>query len=326
MEKEFTTQPENQGQRLDKFLAEVLADITRSQIQKLVKEGLVSVNHKPAKVHHFLKTGDIITINEEQSDTKSITNSLPAYQPISLLPKVIFENNDYLVLEKPCGLLVHATEKNETDTLVDWLLKKYPEMEKVGENKYRAGILHRLDKDVSGVMVVAKNDRAFEHLKQQFKDRKVKKEYLALVYGRLPQETGEIDLPIGRGREGQFVAHPKSGQEKFQADDRLAKTKYQLLEQIKDYSFLLVQILTGRTHQIRVHFSAIGHPIVGDQIYKPKKQFLHLFSQRIKVVDPGRIFLHSTRLGFIDLNGQWVEFESPLPSTLTDFINEKKQR
>ncbi|OGY47898.1 MAG: hypothetical protein A3J62_00755 [Candidatus Buchananbacteria bacterium RIFCSPHIGHO2_02_FULL_38_8] len=322
MSKNIIIQQKNQGQRLDKFLNEKIKDKSRSQIKKMIKQGLVLVNGQPAKVHHFLKTGDEITFQQlSRRRDWPIAPSGDSYL-IKTAPKIIFEDKNFLVIEKPIGLLVHPTGKNEKDTLVDWLVKQYPEIEKVGEQKYRAGIIHRLDRDVSGLMVVAKTNAAFTHLKEQFKNRMVKKEYLALVYGHLTQAAGEIDLPIGRNKKGQFVAHPRQGTDKFQAEDKIAKTKYQVVEYIKDYTLLKVQILTGRTHQIRVHLSALGHPILGDQIYRPKKKFFHFLRRKIKVVDPGRIFLHSSKIGFYNLNNQWVEFTSPLPKKLNDYLNE----
>lgn len=313
----------NQNQRLDKFLTEKLKEESRSKVKKMIKHGLVLINNKPAKVHQFLKLQDEITVlpDIETKAETSVTNQ-EAKPPAE--PKIIFENDNFLVLDKPDGLLVHPTDLNEPGTLVEWVHQKYPEIEAVGEYQYRGGIIHRLDKDVSGIIVIAKNDQAFYHLKEQFKQRLVKKVYTALVYGRLSQEAGEIDLPIGRNKEGQFVAHPRRGAEKFSVKDKVAKTKYKVLEYIKDYTLLEVQILTGRTHQIRAHLSAIGHPILGDQIYKPRKNFLHLFQHKVKVINPGRIFLHSTQIGFNNLNNDWVEFTSPLPRELTKFLDDSR--
>ncbi|MFA6410107.1 MAG: RluA family pseudouridine synthase [Candidatus Buchananbacteria bacterium] len=310
--------------RLDKFLAEKLKTQSRSQIKKMIEAGFVLVNDRPTTVHRFLKVADKISLIEKKEEPKKITNTKKALAP-KIEPSVIFENSDFMVLDKPAGLLVHPTERNETDTLVDWLLKKIPGIEKVGEQKYRAGIIHRLDKDVSGIMIVAKNNQAFEHLKDQFKKRKVQKQYIALVYGPVEQSEGEIDLPIGRNKEGQFVAHPKKGTDKLQDQDKLAKTQYKVLEYLKDYTLLEVKILTGRTHQIRAHLFAINHPILGDSIYKPKNKFLHFLRKKIKVVDPGRIFLHSQKIGFSDLLGQWLEFNSPLPKILQSYLDELKK-
>jgi len=351
MSKIITITSENQGQRLDRFLNERLSDQTRSQIKKMIKKELILVNDQPTKVHHFLKPGDRIKIppspptGEFGEASKNAAKGLqPTYHadlfaealakaeaPSSreakadlLLPKIIHETPDFLVLEKPAGLLVHPTAKGETDTLVDWLLQKYPAIKNVGEQNYRQGIIHRLDKDVSGIMVVAKTQTAYLHLKEQFKNRLVKKEYLALVYGHLTQREGEIDLPIGRSKEGQFVAHPRRGKDKFQNQDKVAKTKYKVLEYIKDYTLLSIQILTGRTHQIRAHLCAIGHPILGDLIYQPKKPFFHFLRRKIKVVDPGRILLHSQKIGFYNLDSRWVEFTSPIPEELASFLNNQK--
>ncbi|MDD2807324.1 MAG: RluA family pseudouridine synthase [Patescibacteria group bacterium] len=311
----------NNGDRLDKFLTEKLKNQTRSQIQKLIKNGGVLVNGKTVNVHRFLRIDDEISFVEVTKIEPPIVKARPT---VMLEPKIIADEIDFLIVEKPAGLLVHATNQAEKNTLVSWLLKKYPEIAGVGEEKNRDGIIHRLDRDVSGVMAIAKNQAAYDHLKKQFKDRQVKKEYLALVYGRLPQTQGEIDLPIGRNKDGQFVAHPWRHQLKLDAKDKVAKTKYKVLEYLKDYSLLEVTILTGRTHQIRAHLSAIGHPILGDQIYKPKREIFNFLRRRIKVVDPGRIFLHSQKIGFNDLTNNWQEFTAPLPKILNDFLNEKR--
>lgn len=328
MTEPILAQPKDHGKRLDVLLTETLSDLTRSQIKKLVQRGGVTINGKPAKVHQFLKVGDVITVNdtlpEEKSEVAAEETSLQrAPAPI---PVILFENNDYLVIEKPTGLLVHATERGETDTLADWLYARYPDIKNVGEHSYRAGIIHRLDRDVSGVMVIAKNQAAFKSLKEQFRTRKVKKEYVALVYGHVLKQSGSIELPIGRNRDGQFVAHPRRGILKFQNQDRVAKTDFTVLEYVQDYTLLSVRIHTGRTHQIRAHLSAVGHPILGDKIYKPRKRNFNFLRQKIKVVDPGRIFLHSVTIGFNDATGEWQEFTSPIPSILNQFLNDKRKK
>ncbi len=322
----FTATQADAKKRLDKFLTEKLKEQSRSQLKKIIKQGLVTINGKPASVHQFLKENDVIYFDEtkRQAEAKNASPILAADKPAPV-PKIIFEDNNFLVLEKPAGLLVHPTEKNEKNTLVDWLIKNYPAIEAVGEQKYRAGIIHRLDRDVSGTMVVAKTNAMFNHLKNQFKKRLIKKEYTALVYGHMTKHEGEIDLPIGRSKDGKFVAHPRLGQEKFSDNDRTARTKYQVLEYIRDYTLLKVEILTGRTHQIRAHLSAIGHPILGDRVYKPKKRIFHFLWKKIKVVDPGRIFLHSLKIGFYDLDNNWRDFESTLPEKLNSYLNEIKK-
>jgi len=320
----FITKEKESAMRLDKFLAEKLTNESRSQIKKMIQDGLVSVNGQIAKVHRFLKPKDEIIISKKTSLDNKIIKTAKKKKSPKLTPKIIFEDNDFLVLEKPSGLLVHPTAKGETDTLSNWLVKKYPTIKNVGEHKYRAGIIHRLDRDVSGIMLATKTQAAFSHLKEQFKKRAVKKQYFALVYGETKPEE-EINLPIGRNKDGQFVAHPRHDRIKFQSDDKIAKTRYQALEHIKGYTLLNVEILTGRTHQIRAHLSAIGHPILGDEIYKPKKKFFHSLRQKIKVVDLPQIFLYSARIGFFDLQHQWREFNQPLPKKFKDYLNEIKK-
>lgn len=316
----FTVKEKEVGQRLDVFLTKKIKNKTRSQIKKLLQDGQILINDQNAKVHQFLKLDDKITIKKLETDKiEEIKEDTKIIEP-----GIIFENSDFLVIDKPVGLLVHPTDKGEKNTLVAWLIQKYKGIERVGESKYRAGIVHRLDKDVSGVMVVAKNNKTYNHLKTLFKNREVTKHYTALVYGKTSEEQGEINLPIGRNKEGQFVARPLQGAEKFDEKDKVAKTTFKVIEYIKEYSLLDVEILTGRTHQIRAHLSAVGHPIIGDQIYKPKKKFFNLLRTKIKVIELPRIFLHSTKLGFIDLKGEKQEFHSPLPQELTEFLNEQK--
>jgi len=319
-------------QRLDRVLNELISEQSRSQIQKMILRGEIVVNGKVVPVHHFLKTGDTI----EQVAVKAEERREATTEPSLVLePTVLYEDADFLVLEKPSGLLVHPTEKNEPHTVSGWLQQRYPEIVTVGEHSYsprlrsgeagRAGIVHRLDREVSGVMLAARSQQAFNSLKEQFKQRMVKKEYTTICYGHLPEPKGRIELPIGRNRYGQFVAHPRRHRQKFNTDDKVAITDYEVLEYVKDYTVARIRILTGRTHQIRVHLSAIGHPILGDLTYKPKKQFIKFFSRRVKVIAVNRIFLHSTTIGFTDLAGQWKEFTSQLPDEMTTFINERKK-
>lgn len=316
-------QTEDLEKRLDKFLTEKLEDKTRSQIKKMLKSGQVLINGKVAKVHQFLKSNDEIKIETETIAEKE--KPLPTEEKM-IEPKIIFEDENYLVIDKPVGLLVHPTDKQEKNTLVDYVVKKYPTVSEIGEQPNRSGIVHRLDKDVSGVMVVAKTKEAYASLKEQFKNRTIKKNYLAVCYGKANKEQGEILLPIGRNKEGQYVAHPFKDNEKFQDNDKFAKTHYKVLKYVKDYSVFDVEIFTGRSHQIRAHLSAVGHPILGDKIYKPKKKFFTFLHRRIKVLALPRIFLHSTRLGFKDLNDKFVEFKSPLPQEITNFLNEQKTK
>lgn len=296
----------------------MLPDTSRSQIQKRIQNGEILVNHQVVKVHHFLRTGDqIIILEKPKYEQPTIKESSPSLQQ----PRLLFEDEHYIIVDKPAGMLVHPTEKQETNTLFHWLIQHFPEIKQIGGETYRAGIIHRLDRDVSGVMAAARSYEGFLHLKQQFKERKVKKIYLALVYGQMPHNSGKIDIPIGRNKEGKFVAHPRWGKRKLQEKDKTAYTLYEVKKTYKNYSLLSVQILTGRTHQIRIHLSAVGHPIVGDREYGPKKNFFHTFFRKIKVIHSPRLMLHSTQLGFLHLDQTPREFISPLPHDMEAFLN-----
>jgi 23S rRNA pseudouridine1911/1915/1917 synthase len=250
---------------------------------------------------------------------------------------ILYEDDDFLVLEKPAGLLVHPTKYQKEKTLVDWLFKKFPEIKNVGE-KERPGIIHRLDKDVSGLMVVAKTKAAYEHFVKQFSENKVKKEYLALVYGQPPEEKGFIDLPIGRTKKGKLIAvryrkgiklekpaiteyeiisRTHADLTRTNAEEIISQTqaKQDQRKSASNFTLLKVKPLTGRTHQIRIHLASIGCPIVGDKNYLPK----HLITQAPKCLN--RIFLHASYLGFYDLKGNWREFRSELPEELKNFLS-----
>ncbi|MEI6288416.1 MAG: RluA family pseudouridine synthase [bacterium] len=317
---------EGQGQRLDKFLTNAWPEKSRSQIQKNIKEGLILVNKKESAVHYFLKENDVVSvvtvkkINPEEKiktptkpkATKKTKNEL--FKEI----KIIEDNDDFMIIEKPAGLLVHPTEKQENDTLVDWLLVKYPELKKIGEDPQRPAIVHRLDKDVSGLMVIPKNQDAFDYFKSQFKGRQLTKKYLALVEGEVEREEGEINFPIGRSKnkDGLYAAKPMSQKND---KDKTALTRFKIAQRFKNYTLLEVEILTGRTHQIRVHLLAYGHPIVGDSLYLPRHKNIKVLKHPLN-----RIFLHAFFLSFIDLKSQKQEFTSPLPETLNNFLKNLK--
>lgn len=246
-------------------------------------------------------------------------------------PQIIFEDNNYLIINKPAGLAVHGGGNITEPTLVDWLINYYPKIKKVGEDLSRPGIVHRLDKDVSGLMVIAKTQAAFLNLKNQFKDREINKEYLALVYGQLSNEAGEINFPIKRSSQGHKMAalplkadellsrrHPKDRDRGnisgiFKA--REALTEFQVIKKLINYTLVRVKIKTGRTHQIRVHFFAYGHPLVGDNVYFTKKTKI-----QNKKLALNRVFLVACSLSFFDLNDKKMEFTIDLPPELMSFI------
>lgn len=292
--------PEEKGERLDKVLTKRLAPLTRSQVKRLIEGGRVTRNGKPATVHAFVSEGDTIHIISEE-------------EVVAALPEipVVAETDEFVVINKPAGLLVHqASVTKQEPTLVDWLVKRYPEIKSVGVS-LRPGIVHRLDRDTSGLMVVAKTPAMFEHLKKQFAERLVKKTYIALVHGRLRQDEGEINQPIGRSRNtGRMAVRPHEAFEQ----DKPAVTKFQVIKRLrKPYTLIHAYPLTGRTHQIRAHFMAFGHPVAGDLVYTVKKQPTKLHM--------GRHFLHAETLQFTDLQGRSHEFTVPLPPDLQTFLD-----
>ncbi len=317
---QFTVKPADAGARLDKFLTTQLKDITRSQIQKFIKTGGVTVNGKTASVHQFLKTADIVAVSS--SLTRSVTDHpLPQGRGVRgegpPAPTIVYEDGDLVAIDKPAGLLVHPTDKQEPQTLTAWLLDRYPTLHEVGE-PHRPGIVHRLDRDVSGLMVVAKTPAAYQHLVEQFSQRRVHKTYAAVVYGMLNHSSGEITLPIGRSTTGKFVAHPAN--DASVATERDARTAYRVLTPADPYCLLEVKTTTGRPHQIRAHLAAIGHPIIGDREYGPSKPFHHTGKRKIKVVTLDRILLHVTGLQFTGPNGKLHTFTSSVPELFTEFM------
>ncbi|MEK9130227.1 MAG: RluA family pseudouridine synthase [Patescibacteria group bacterium] len=226
--------------------------------------------------------------------------------------EIIFENENFLIINKPAGLIVHPTTFKEEDTLVGFLIKHCPQIKNVGDDKnLRPGIVHRLDKDVSGLMVIAKTQEMFDFLKKQFEERKVKKEYYALVYGEVKEKKGIVDLAIGFSKRKSKIKMTVFSQNKSKS----AITEYEILQKFLKFTLLRVRIKTGRTHQIRAHLSFIGHPILGDKIYRNKG--LERKNKKIKL---DRIFLHSFKLGFFDINNKWIEFEKELPEELKEII------
>ena len=235
--------------------------------------------------------------------------------------EIIKETDEYIVVNKPAGMKVHADNLNrENNTLIDWLLKGYKDIKDIKDirdikgSEIRPGIVHRLDKDVSGVMVIARTQEMYDYLKKQFQEREVKKEYLALVHKQMKQDEGEVKTPIGRSQSGKLVAQSEKINE-----GRSAMTKYEVLKKYINYTLLQVEILTGRTHQIRVHLSSIGHPIVGDKLYET-----HDIRVKKKGVDLGRLWLYSAKLGFKDLHGEWVEYQVSMPEELKIFLDKIK--
>jgi len=299
------TYKKEEKQRLDKFLAEELVDFSRSKIQKMIKDGQIMVNDQSVSPHYNLKTDDKIII--DQKDNQDVTNIQKS--DLGIIPEIINETTDYLIINKPAGLIVHPALGIKEKTMVDWLLENYPKIKSVGENEDRPGIVHRLDKEVSGVMIVALSQKMFDHLKKQFRNHHVKKEYLALVHGKILCDEDVITFPLARSKiSGKMVAKPKG------EEGRDAITNFIVQKKLSRYTYIKVAILTGRTHQIRAHMQAYGHPVVGDTLYGNKK-----IKENIKL---DRIFLHAYLLGFADLSNTQQEFKLPIPKELNNILND----
>jgi 23S rRNA pseudouridine1911/1915/1917 synthase len=234
--------------------------------------------------------------------------------------ETIFENDDFLVINKPAGLLVHGGAHMDEDTLADMFARAYPQSAKVGDDPFRPGVMHRLDRDACGLMVLAKSQESFEHLKSQFKRRTVKKEYAALVHGSLPRDEVEIDFPIARkSGEGRMAALPRTVKGSANEDGRQALTFASVKKRFINFTLLDVSIATGRTHQIRVHLSALGYPLVGDRVYGSAKSKAKDAKNGL-----GRLFLAALKLGFQDRSGQEHEFSIPLPEDLQRMLSQIK--
>lgn len=298
------------GRRIDKFLQEGFKEYSRAFLQKLIKSGQIKINGKAVKQSHVLKEGDVLSVE------------FPEKEEISLEPDesvkfdVLHEDENVVVVNKPAGLTVHPSENQKSGTLVNGLLAKYPEIKNVGEDPLRPGIVHRLDKDTSGIMIVARNSETFTFLKSQFKERKTVKKYIALVAGDVKKESGTISLPIARKRSLPTKQAAVRSEKHIRGKIREAVTHYRVLRHltIDGKPFALVEAFpkTGRLHQIRVHFSAIGHPVAGDEKYGSKKivsidglnrQFLHAESLTINIPEKGE-----------------KTFEAPLPEELAKLL------
>jgi 23S rRNA pseudouridine1911/1915/1917 synthase len=228
----------------------------------------------------------------------------------------IYETDNYLIINKPAGLLTHGASHIKDESLSDQILSDYPDIKTVGEDPYRPGIMHRLDKLASGLLVIAKNQTTFSHLKQQFKKRLITKIYTALVYGQIEKDEGEINFPIQRSRKGyKMAALPLTAKGEPTIDGRCAITEFAVEKRYINYTLLKVKIKTGRTHQIRCHLSAYGHPIVGDDLYGTKKT-----REKNKKLNLDRLFLVARELSFKDLSGEIKIFKIDLPFKLKEFL------
>lgn len=285
------------GERIDSFVAAALTDLSRSAAQRLIAAGHVQVNGAATRAAYKVRAGDVVTVH------------VPPPQPVAIEPEplpldVVYEDGDILVVNKAAGMVVHPGAGNPSGTLVNAILAHCPDLQGIG-GELRPGIVHRLDKDTSGVLVVAKHDRAIRALQRQFKQRSVEKVYTALLIGNLAQDEGLIDAPIARHRvHRQRMAVVAKGKE--------ARTRWRVVARYRDarqrpYTLVDVHLLTGRTHQIRVHFAWLGFPLVGDVVYGPSRPPL----------DAPRQFLHARSLTVAHpVTEERMTFTAPLPEDL----------
>ena len=278
------------GTRLDSYLAEQLEGISRSYLQKLIGDQLILVNQKAVKSNYKIKTGDQLLVQ------------IPEAAPIAIQPEpmdldIVYEDSDLLIVNKPVGLVVHPAHGHYSGTLVNGLLAHCTDLSGIN-GKMRPGIVHRIDKDTSGLLMIAKNDLAHQHLAEQLKEHSIKRAYYALVQGVISEPAGLVDAPIGRhevDRKKMAVTFKNSKE---------ARTHYYVKERFARITFIECRLETGRTHQIRVHMAYLGHPLVGDPLYGTRKNNLDF---------PGQA-LHAYALGFVHpRTGEELYFEAPLP-------------
>jgi len=306
----YTVREGAQGLRLDAFLREQPdLDVSRAYVQRLIDAGLVLVNGSPSKPGYRVREGDVVEVD------------LPEPRPAELVPEdipldVVHEDEDVIVINKPRDLVVHPAAGHVSGTLVNALLKHCPDLAGIND-VVRPGIVHRLDKDTTGLMVVAKSDLAFRDLSLQIRQRKVSRRYLALVHGNLPPDTGTVEAPIGR--------HPTDRKRMavVERGSRRAVTHFVVKERFGVATLVEVTLETGRTHQIRVHFEAIGHPVVGDPVYGPQPPGLKLGNRRRGL---GGQALHAYRLGFFHPRSkEWLLLEAPPPADFKALLEALRQ-
>lgn len=294
--------------RIDSYLAEIDLDLSRSRIKKLIQDGMVCVDGNPVRPSLMLRGGEAVCVEiPPPASIEAVAEDLPL--------ELLYEDESIVVASKPQGLVVHPSPGHSSGTLVNALLHRCKNLSGIG-GALRPGIVHRLDKDTSGVLVVAKDDKSHRSLQEQFQGRSVKKTYLAVVLGSMP-DSGTIENPIGRSpknRKLMAVDAPRS---------RPAATKWKVLQPLACASLLEVDLLTGRTHQIRVHLSSIGHPIVGDAAYQGVKRARGVSDRKLRerLAREKHQLLHSWKLEFIHPSiGEKMKFQAPVPAAMIDLV------
>ncbi len=303
--KNIVVQPSEAGERIDIFLPKKTG-ITRSQIQRLITQGNVLINSKDVSQNYRLKSKDLISINIPDKETEGL---LP--EPIPL--DILYKDNHLVVVNKPAGMVVYPAAGHAHGTLMNALSYHCKKLTTVG-GPLRPGVVHRLDKDTSGVMVIALNDKAYYNLIEQFKHRTINRKYIALVYGNLREDEGEIALKIGRSESDRkkMSTRVRKGKE--------AVTRWKVLKRFGNATLVEARLGTGRTHQIRVHFASIGHPLLGDRTYGKK---VEIEAKTRKIILFPRQMLHAELLGFTHpATGAYLEFSSPMPEDMAERIND----
>ncbi len=289
----------NVGERLDSYLSNSLDEISRSAASKLIEKGLVFVNSKNVTKSYKICLGDQVELTmEDPVELDVIAENIKL--------DIVYEDDDLLVVNKPKGMVVHPAAGNYTGTLVNALMYHCKDSLSGINGVLRPGIVHRIDKDTSGLLIVAKNDTAHKHLAQQIKEHSFTREYITVVYGNVKNDNGTIDAPIGRHH---------TDRKKMCVTDKNSKhavTHYEVVERYSGYTMLRCKLETGRTHQIRVHMSYIGHPVAGDEVYGPKKVIKALKGQ----------CLHAQKIGFIHpTTNEYLEFSSEIPEVFSEFLH-----
>jgi 23S rRNA pseudouridine1911/1915/1917 synthase len=302
----FSIAPEHAGERLDRFIVSQLPELSRSRIQLLMDEGRVLVDGTPRKASHRISKGESVFVEIPPPSAAAVNE-----EPIPL--EILYEDEDVAVINKPAGMVVHPGAGAETGTLVSALLYRFGQKLSSVGGPLRPGIVHRLDKGTSGAILIARTEAAHKKLMEDFKDRRIDKTYVALLHGRIKGDRGSIELPVARDlrRRSRMTARRREGRE--------ARTDWRIRARLNGFSLIEADLHTGRTHQIRVHFSALGCPVVGDTLYGAPKQ------ERVRSIalPPfGRNFLHAARLSFDHpRSGERIEVRAPLPRELVEFLS-----
>lgn len=298
--KEFFTVENQEGERIDRYLSEELEDRSRSYIQKLIKENYVTVNQKPVKANYRLSLGDRLEIDLPEAKE-------PDIRPEDIPLDILYEDKDIIIVNKPKQMVVHPAPGHYSQTLVNALMYHCgPQLSGIN-GTMRPGIVHRIDMDTTGSLVACKNDLAHQSLSEQLKEHSIRRIYVAIVHGNIKEDEGTVNAPIGRHptERKKMSIHSRNGRE--------AITHYRVLERFGNYTYIQCELETGRTHQIRVHMASLGHPLLGDSVYGPKKcPFPNLKGQT----------LHARTLGIIHpRTGEYLEVNAPLPAYFIELLD-----